>query len=196
MTIDGAGTSTRKQKADRRREEILDLAIDMVTSGGASALSLRSLAERLGVTHVAVLHHFDSKEELLIQVLRRAEKRALGDALVLRLGQSTEDLMVEAWRAYEAAPALIELQSLLLQSVYTEDGLARAHTSLRNAQLRELLAVALRAEQATGAVRSDVDPDLMAAVLSASFDGLRQQWFLERSVPVEAALRELVRQLR
>jgi AcrR family transcriptional regulator len=54
---------------DRRRtdskERIRSLALALFTEQGYGATSLNQIAERLGMTRAAVLHHFDSKEALL-----------------------------------------------------------------------------------------------------------------------------------
>lgn len=47
------------------RERIRSLALALFTEQGYGATSLNQIAERLGMTRAAVLHHFSSKEALL-----------------------------------------------------------------------------------------------------------------------------------
>ncbi|MGO1855018.1 MAG: helix-turn-helix domain-containing protein, partial [Microbacterium sp.] len=55
-------------KGVARRQEILDRAIDVFRERGADGTSLRRIAEAIGVSHAALLHYFDSREQLLVAV--------------------------------------------------------------------------------------------------------------------------------
>src|SRR5579863_7556841 len=59
----------------KRRQELLDGALDYVVAYGISDLSLRPLAEALGTQAPVLLHHFGSKEQLVEQILRRVRDR-------------------------------------------------------------------------------------------------------------------------
>jgi AcrR family transcriptional regulator len=50
------------------RRAVLDRAVQVITSEGADALSLRALAADLGVSHTAPRHHFSSRQGLLTAV--------------------------------------------------------------------------------------------------------------------------------
>ena len=64
----------------QRRIELLDRAVDYVVANGIADLSLRPLAEALGTQAPVLLHHFGSKEQLLVEILGRLRDRlrALG----------------------------------------------------------------------------------------------------------------------
>ena len=63
-------------KGVRRRQEILDRAIEVFAARGAEGTSLRAIGEAIGVSHAALKHYFASREELLIAVYRAAEERS------------------------------------------------------------------------------------------------------------------------
>src|SRR5262245_4881527 len=50
------------------RRALLDAALELVSSKGVQALTLREVARRAGVTHAAPYHHFPSKEALFAAV--------------------------------------------------------------------------------------------------------------------------------
>jgi AcrR family transcriptional regulator len=52
-------------------DEIVDVALAMVRRNGIGALTMRRLADDLGVTPMAVYHHLPSKTELLRRVVER-----------------------------------------------------------------------------------------------------------------------------
>jgi len=64
----------------KRRQELLDGAVDYVVANGISDLSLRPLALALGTQAPVLLHHFGTKEQLVQELLGRVRDRlrALG----------------------------------------------------------------------------------------------------------------------
>jgi AcrR family transcriptional regulator len=83
---------------------LLDVAEHIVTSTGPSALTLRQLAAKAGVSNGSIYHAFSSKEELLARVWARAAHRML-TALEARVTAAvTEAPTVEA-SAVEAVVA-------------------------------------------------------------------------------------------
>ena len=65
-----------------RREELLDGAIEYAIDHGIADLSLRPLADALGTQAPVLLHHFGTKEELLVLIVAgvRDRLRSLGRA--------------------------------------------------------------------------------------------------------------------
>jgi AcrR family transcriptional regulator len=55
----------------RRRQEILDAAMAIADKGGLDAVSMRTVAEHVGVTPMALYRHFDSKRALLDGMVER-----------------------------------------------------------------------------------------------------------------------------
>jgi AcrR family transcriptional regulator len=77
MSFNGAGT--RQRPARQRRaakentrlsaEDWLQLALDVLNEQGIDAVKVLPLAKRLGVTRGSFYHHFESREDLLTQML-------------------------------------------------------------------------------------------------------------------------------
>jgi AcrR family transcriptional regulator len=57
------------------RDELLDAAEQLVTSGGPTGLTLRGLADSAGASNGTIYHAFRSKEELLARLWLRATAR-------------------------------------------------------------------------------------------------------------------------
>ncbi len=60
---------------DRRRQELLDALIEAFAAGGIGGRSLREVAEAVGTSHRMLLHHFGSREELLLAIVEEVERR-------------------------------------------------------------------------------------------------------------------------
>jgi len=54
------------------RQSLIDAATDMIREGGIDSLSLRKLAEQVGVSRTAPYHHFKDKNELLCAIAESA----------------------------------------------------------------------------------------------------------------------------
>jgi AcrR family transcriptional regulator len=59
----------------RRRDELLDGLLDAFARDGIGGRSLRDVAEALGTSHRMLLHHFGSRDELLLAIVEEVERR-------------------------------------------------------------------------------------------------------------------------
>ena len=70
-------TDRRRLRFEHRRGEILEAATSHVLSHGVGSLSLRRLAEAVGVSHATLLHHFSRREVLVAEIVDAAIAGAL-----------------------------------------------------------------------------------------------------------------------
>ena len=116
---------------DDTREQLLESATRLFASRGFYGASLANIADELGLTKQALLHHFGRKEQLYAEILSRISDRMLG--------------CVEAARANHKEPAKQLLAALL--SVY-ELSLEAPH------ETRIIMRELLDSERRTSEVRS------------------------------------------
>jgi AcrR family transcriptional regulator len=64
-----------RRASPQRREQLEDAVIDYVLTHGIADLSLRPVAEALGVSTYSLVYHFGSKEGLIAAVTARIESR-------------------------------------------------------------------------------------------------------------------------
>jgi AcrR family transcriptional regulator len=60
-----------------RRRELLDALVEEFATGGVGDRSLRQVAEAVGTSHRMLLHHFGSKEDLLVAIVEAVERRQM-----------------------------------------------------------------------------------------------------------------------
>ncbi len=63
-----------------RRRQLLDALIDTFADAGIGDRSLREVAESVGTSHRMLLHHFKSRDELILNIVEVVERRQM-DAL-------------------------------------------------------------------------------------------------------------------
>jgi AcrR family transcriptional regulator len=61
-----------------RRRQLLDALIDEFADGGIGDRSLREVAAAVGTSHRMLLHHFGSREDLLLAIVEQVEQRQMG----------------------------------------------------------------------------------------------------------------------
>jgi AcrR family transcriptional regulator len=61
-----------------RRRQLLDALIDAFADGGIGDRSLRDIAQAVGTSHRMLLHHFGSRDELLLAIVTEIEHRQMG----------------------------------------------------------------------------------------------------------------------
>ncbi|OIK00973.1 TetR family transcriptional regulator [Streptomyces sp. MUSC 14] len=79
---------------------MVDAAVDHVAAHGIADLSLRRLGAAIGVSHRMLIHYFGSKEALLVEIVRTAERRQreLLSQLRLEPGLSPADAARRLWQ--------------------------------------------------------------------------------------------------
>ncbi|MUL65455.1 TetR family transcriptional regulator [Mycobacterium sp. CBMA 234] len=188
LRIDG-----RTARFQHRRPELLGAAAEYVLDNGLAELSLRRLAEALGVTHATLLRHFASKDELVLEVAEhiRADFQArLAGDIDLKPGYSVADLARALWsRLCEPRE---QRQFRLLFELF-------GSRSLGDKRLTESMIHSWVESIADRIVASDgwsrQDSQALATLLLAQFRGLQLDLMLtgERS-RVDAALEISLRQ--
>lgn len=118
MTTAQFRRARRPEQVEARRAAILDAAGAMLTERPVAEISLRELAERVGLAKSNVLRYFDSREAIFLEVLERAWTDWL-DRLELPATRSRARHAREAAvgraiaEALVAAPLLCELLSVM-----------------------------------------------------------------------------------
>ena len=67
--------SPPRRSAEQARESLLDAAEALLLRDGPEAIRIVDVAQRAGVTHPTLLHHFGSRERLMAALSRRASER-------------------------------------------------------------------------------------------------------------------------
>jgi AcrR family transcriptional regulator len=84
----------RTADEDRRRE-LLDELIETFARAGIGARSLREVADAVGTSHRMLLHHFGTRDELLLAVVQEVERRQV--ATVTDLPDDPADAFAAMW---------------------------------------------------------------------------------------------------
>jgi len=162
-----------------KRDEILEIALEHFAVKGYDRVSVREIARECGLSQAGLLHHFSSKEELFLEVLRRRDDRS-GENYEPEHVHSVERL-VSAVARNAREPGLVRLFVSMSAESTSQEGAARDFFEARYAWLSEQIADDVRKHQENGEFSLGYDPESVAMMLIAAADGLQLQWLLRPS---------------
>lgn len=178
---EASATPASTRKGEDRRAAILSAAAQLFAQQGYRGASLDSVAAAVGLTRPGLLHHFPSKEAMLLALL---EDRYHVDGRRLT-GGLTDDglpLLAALQRIVEhnqqSAEAVKLFTVLVAESIFVGHP-GHDHFERRYARIRRRLERVLQEEQSRGEIRGDVDLTLLVPVIVAVMDGLQTQWLLD-----------------
>ncbi|WP_037144074.1 TetR/AcrR family transcriptional regulator [Rhodococcoides fascians] len=171
----------RRLAPEVRRAQIVRAATSQISQRGYNSFTLSQVAIDCGITRPAIDHYFDSREQLLVEVLRRrdaadneavfsqvvttaTETRAAWDALVRRNAEQRE---------------IVRLYALLGGEALVESHPAYEYFVERQNWNHDLVAEQARAWSST--------PELFAINIIALVEGIQLRWLRDEDASLESA---------
>lgn len=183
------------RKTAARQQEILDAALTVFGRSGYRAGSIREIAEAVGLSQAGLLHHFESKDALLIAVLRHRDEYTAARFPASR-GIGTLRSGIAVTRDSMAHRGVVELYCVLSAEATAVDHPAHQYFVDRYAWARSAFVDALERMAQAGQLREGVEPARAARSALALVDGLQVQWLLDPgSVDIAADLEDYLRGL-
>lgn len=165
------------QMKDERREKILSAALRVLSRRGLAATRIGDIAAEAGASHGLVYYYFKSKEEIFIELVRRASEISSQSILQIdqiplppleRISQMAH-LIFDSITSYDdsAFYFLLMLQASVSDAIPEE---ARKLLGENNVPL-EVMTRLITAGQADGSIREG-DPIQLALIFWAAIDGM------------------------
>ncbi|MEU5313224.1 TetR/AcrR family transcriptional regulator [Streptomyces sp. NPDC021562] len=195
-TVGQAGARGPYARTPARRAEIVRAARDSFAERGYANASLRDIAERAGITHAGLLHHFRNKDELLAEVLADRDREEWQQGLDTvdspdRLGPYLAELLGR----HQRAPELMRLWIELAAAASRPDHPAHAYFADRYARSRAQFTDGFPDEAARSGLREGVSPESAAILFQAVLNGLQLQWLLDQDLDIVGPVTDFVRLL-
>ncbi|MDH6701805.1 TetR/AcrR family transcriptional regulator [Streptomyces griseoviridis] len=177
-------------RREARRAEIVRAALEVIAERGYRGASMAAVAERVGLTQQGLLHHFPTKDALLVAVLEERDQWDAVPDTPWRVDLLTSLVEYNAMR-----PGIVQTFSALLGESVTEGHPARGYFTERYTRVRETMTTALRAAYGDR-LPNGLTPERTAPLLVAVMDGLQYQWLLDPdAVDMPGAFRDFLRLL-
>ena len=128
-TMRARGRPTREQ-AELLRQSILDAALSVFIERGFAAASMEGIAREAGVAKITLYRHFETKEQLFVEVARRAQlsvRNSLGSMAdpVAPLEQVLRQIIEKLYQGY-TDPAYLAVSRMVIAEAGRFPKLGRA----------------------------------------------------------------------
>lgn len=173
-------TRAPRLTADQRREEILVAAHEVFGARGFHKASLGEIAEKVGITHPGILHHFGSKEQLFVEVMALRERL---DVAGFENNEPPGGVQLLRHLLHTAAVNTERIGLVQSYVVLSAESVTEAHPAQdsfreRFSVLRGRIVQAL--EETCASTRPpEAELDAAASSIIAVMDGLQVQWLLD-----------------
>ena len=164
----------RREGEEKRRDQLVEAALEIIAEFGSEAATVRAIAERAGVTQGLIRHYFNSKDELT-RAAYNIHMQRINDISFDALDRAapTADARLSAFILAPLQPqalgaSVFSLWSAFLQMVHRDPEMAAVHEA-------NYLAYRNRLESLIAAFPGQHDPDLLrrqAIACNAVIDGL------------------------
>ena len=191
---DGSATTTQGRA---RREQLLGAALTAFAARGYRGASLASIASDVRISQPGLLHHFPSKEHLLVRVLEYHEDRNTERIKAAIANASLADGLLDLARHHEANPEFIRLFVVVAAESVDPEHPAHDWFVERYRRIRALFRAQIAEEQRLGRMTKAIDPDTITQLVMSLLDGLELQHLLDSDeVQIAAPLSALLDMLR
>ncbi|ACZ29965.1 transcriptional regulator, TetR family [Xylanimonas cellulosilytica DSM 15894] len=179
-------SSSRSERRERpqtqaRRAEIIRAATATFGAKGYNRGPLTEIADQVGMTHAGILHHFGSKNALLLEVLQYRDDSDVEKLPDHHIPGGTElfrHLVRTAFLNAQRA-GIVQAFAVLSAESVTDDHPARSYFEERYANLRREVTEAFRVMCEEAGVTAPATVEMASASILAVMDGLQVQWLLD-----------------
>jgi AcrR family transcriptional regulator len=91
-----------RRSPEQRREQILDVVLEIISTEGVGAVSIDAVARRIGVTRPVVYSQFTDANDMLRGSLKREEQLALAQIIDAIPGEDDEDFATSFHHLFDA----------------------------------------------------------------------------------------------
>jgi AcrR family transcriptional regulator len=163
-----------------RRQTIIHGATEVFARCGYHAVSMRALAEEVGLPKSSITHYFATKEQLLEAVLAHRDVSILpapdGRSATAR---ETLSALADSAASTRDRPGLIAVYAVLSSEAVASSHPAHDYFVRRMHRVRQFLEDLFTRAEAEHQLRPGRDPAAEALVFAALWDGLQIRWLYE-----------------
>lgn len=161
-----------------RQKEIVDHSITLIARRGIQDLTIRNIAEAIGISEPAIYRHFKSKTDVVLAVIDALENSVFGtsEAPVDPAFRSVETYLKRLFERLEAAPDLAVV--VFSDEVFMNDEkLVSRVRALMERSLEEITRL-IQTGQRAGNIRKDVPASNLAVIIVGTVRLIVRQWHL------------------
>lgn len=185
---------TQAERTALAERRMLDAAVELLNSAGMEGATLKAIGEKAGYSRGLATHHFGTKAGLFKKLLRE-----ISATWVKELNDQVDGLTgLEAFSAAATAhlnhvlakPEHLRAMYILWFGSLDPGSEFKPNLSGFMARQRQSMANWVRGGQASGEIRTEVEPDRVGEQVYATLIGLNHQWLVDPGLDLRRAYEE------
>jgi AcrR family transcriptional regulator len=174
---------------------MIDAAIDLLNTVGMQGATLKAIGEEAGYSRGLATHHFGSKSGLFRKLLKRLTAIWTAELLEQVSGKTGLKAITTAVDAHmqhiEKHPDYIRAMNILwIGAIDPASGFKPNLVEFMRIQRNAVSDMVVQG-QASGEIRSDVNPARFAEQFYGTVLGINHQWLVSSEVDIKAAYRQM-----
>jgi AcrR family transcriptional regulator len=167
--------ATERKDTQTRKEEALAVAMSIIHKEGIHNLTLRRVADGLGISEAALFRHFKDKEELIDLLATKVfDHYMVPEPDDGNVEAGLLAMMMDQFLSFQAKP---EATSVLFQEdLFREYPAVKERFDIRRHQRADRIAKMIRDAQTRGQVASSVDPEVFALIYMGAMRNAVVEW--------------------
>ncbi|MEA3288042.1 MAG: TetR/AcrR family transcriptional regulator [Candidatus Marinimicrobia bacterium] len=161
----------------KRQLQIIHTAVDLISAGGMSSLTMSNIASKIEVTEPALYRHFKSKKEIMLGILNLIRQNGQAPEKPNKTGWDlVECTMFNHIASFTDTPGLAAI--IFSEEIFSGDNdLSQQIKALMDETQKRFVTV-IRMSQQMGKMRQDIQAEQIALLVIGSFRFLVTQWHL------------------
>jgi len=166
----------------KRQKEIVEAALKLISEGGIQALTMKNLANVLGITEPALYRHFENKHDILLNVLlyfKEETESIFSDVMKSDLSpiEKIKQIFVKHFEKFTSNPAIAII--LFSEGIFQlDERLLHNVKALMNFSAEKLTEM-IREGQRTKTVREDIPAEELTLILMGTLRLQVLKWRLK-----------------
>jgi AcrR family transcriptional regulator len=173
---------TQAERSKKSKARIVLEATRLFGENGFRSTRMSDVAEAAGLTGPGLLHHYTSKEHLLVEVLKnrdRADQQHYEALFKNTVGMKDLEALQALVEHNQSVPEMVRLFTVLVTESIAPDHPGHEFFVKRYRVYRQQYLNLLQDAQQQGRIRKDTNVEQLSALVMAVLDGLQIQWLLD-----------------
>jgi AcrR family transcriptional regulator len=166
-----------------RQRQIIEAAVELIAEGGIQELTMKRLAQRIGISEPAIYRHFENKLDILeaIQQVFAGEKRRFMEQILksnVTAIKKIVSIMEHHFASFTAKPALAAV--LFSEGIFQNDQRLKSTVLKIMQQSAEVLGNIVKQGQTASTIRDDIAPQDLVTVILGALRLIVNRWHLQK----------------
>lgn len=162
-----------------RQQEIIDVSLEIISTMGIQALTIKNLSKRIGISEPAIYRHYENKISILIAILDFFKTN--GEIMFSKLSQSSESPMKKIENIFQGYFEIFQQKPSLISVISSEEIfrnepiLQKKIYDIMNKNI-EVVNALVEEGQLKGEIKAEIESKYLTLIIIGSLRMLIKRW--------------------